>query len=267
MTAADAVLSCPVCADPLEGAARRDCPRCETPHHRECWDYVGDCAIFGCREGAAVPAVQASGSTSVTAGGGLGWLGSVMWIWGWVFRTHWWCLLIMATALAFAFPAPFLPGPLQLPVFLGMTAAALATGVYLVLSLPLILLTEVVGRQVQFQRRPTKEGLRPALDRLELRDDESWLAWGMRALPWVYGGTWLLALLHQGAWWLARGARVPVEMALGMLVSAAVCAGLGSVTLAALRAATRERMVFATTVQNRLIASSKVRGLLPPGRG
>ena len=24
------------------------CPRCETPHHRDCWDYNGGCAVFGC---------------------------------------------------------------------------------------------------------------------------------------------------------------------------------------------------------------------------
>lgn len=32
------------------------CPRCETPHHQECWDWAGGCAIFGCT---TVPAVVA----------------------------------------------------------------------------------------------------------------------------------------------------------------------------------------------------------------
>jgi hypothetical protein len=38
---------CPVCAASLDAEAVR-CVRCESPHHRECWDYVGSCATFGC---------------------------------------------------------------------------------------------------------------------------------------------------------------------------------------------------------------------------
>jgi hypothetical protein len=39
---------CPVCANPLGIDARR-CPACATPHHSDCWDYFGGCAIYGCR--------------------------------------------------------------------------------------------------------------------------------------------------------------------------------------------------------------------------
>jgi hypothetical protein len=48
---------CAVCSQSLEsagraaaaaGAAARICPRCEAPHHADCWDYNGGCAIFGC---------------------------------------------------------------------------------------------------------------------------------------------------------------------------------------------------------------------------
>jgi len=42
-----AEVRCPVCACPIEVHPRL-CPRCETPHHSECWDYAGGCAIFGC---------------------------------------------------------------------------------------------------------------------------------------------------------------------------------------------------------------------------
>ncbi len=38
---------CPVCAQPLEAATRR-CGGCATPHHSDCWDYFGGCAIYGC---------------------------------------------------------------------------------------------------------------------------------------------------------------------------------------------------------------------------
>ena len=40
---------CPVCGCQVEKAdAAVNCPRCQTTHHRECWDYTGGCAIFGC---------------------------------------------------------------------------------------------------------------------------------------------------------------------------------------------------------------------------
>ncbi len=39
--------ACPVCADSLHGASVR-CAKCQAPHHRECWDYVGVCATFAC---------------------------------------------------------------------------------------------------------------------------------------------------------------------------------------------------------------------------
>jgi len=41
-------IRCPVCASPVGDADVHVCPRCDTPHHRECWDYVGGCALFGC---------------------------------------------------------------------------------------------------------------------------------------------------------------------------------------------------------------------------
>lgn len=40
---------CTVCgADIVD--RRVDCRRCATPLHRECWDYNGKCAVFGCGE-------------------------------------------------------------------------------------------------------------------------------------------------------------------------------------------------------------------------
>lgn len=47
---------CRVCASLLTGE-RVLCPRCETPHHADCWRYNGGCALFGCspdETGAAV---------------------------------------------------------------------------------------------------------------------------------------------------------------------------------------------------------------------
>lgn len=41
--------TCRVCGT---GMSRRlvSCARCRTPHHAECWTYVGMCSTYGCRE-------------------------------------------------------------------------------------------------------------------------------------------------------------------------------------------------------------------------
>ena len=38
---------CPVCGHGVEDAAKV-CPQCRTPHHADCWKYMGGCAIFAC---------------------------------------------------------------------------------------------------------------------------------------------------------------------------------------------------------------------------
>ena len=60
---------CPVCGGGFdeEGAPPpRRCEACETLHHEDCWNYVGRCAIYGCRGGdPTVPvAPDDDGSTS-----------------------------------------------------------------------------------------------------------------------------------------------------------------------------------------------------------
>lgn len=39
---------CPVCGQLFNVAGIR-CGSCKVPHHADCWDYWGRCAIFGCR--------------------------------------------------------------------------------------------------------------------------------------------------------------------------------------------------------------------------
>lgn len=40
-------IKCPVCGEAPTGDLAR-CPRCETPHHSDCWDYQGGCAVYAC---------------------------------------------------------------------------------------------------------------------------------------------------------------------------------------------------------------------------
>ena len=38
---------CKVCGEPIEQPGVV-CAVCKTPHHRDCWDFVGACSIYGC---------------------------------------------------------------------------------------------------------------------------------------------------------------------------------------------------------------------------
>jgi Prokaryotic RING finger family 1 len=39
---------CKVCGEPIAAGAVIVCAACNTPHHRDCWEYVGTCSIYGC---------------------------------------------------------------------------------------------------------------------------------------------------------------------------------------------------------------------------
>lgn len=44
-----AVGQCQVCSETMETRVVY-CGKCRTPHHEECWSYVGTCSTYGCRE-------------------------------------------------------------------------------------------------------------------------------------------------------------------------------------------------------------------------
>jgi hypothetical protein len=39
---------CKVCGEPIAAGEITFCSVCNTPHHRDCWEYVGACSIYGC---------------------------------------------------------------------------------------------------------------------------------------------------------------------------------------------------------------------------
>jgi hypothetical protein len=45
---------CKVCGDPIV-ATYVVCISCRTPHHRDCWTFVGGCSIFGCQGKQCMP--------------------------------------------------------------------------------------------------------------------------------------------------------------------------------------------------------------------
>jgi hypothetical protein len=49
---------CKVCGEVIEEGPVILCASCRTPHHRDCWDYVGSCSIYGC--GSKIGELQAT---------------------------------------------------------------------------------------------------------------------------------------------------------------------------------------------------------------
>jgi hypothetical protein len=49
MTVEASAGDCQVCGEKMESRVIY-CGKCRTPHHEECWSYVGQCSTFGCRE-------------------------------------------------------------------------------------------------------------------------------------------------------------------------------------------------------------------------
>ena len=105
---------CPVCACSLsDGSELHHCLVCLTPHHRDCWEYTGGCAIFGCRKGEVKKcsdnnlefnSISPASVTPVDLG--------LMWLWGKVLSAQWIaCLLahygVVAFGLGFAISFTF----------------------------------------------------------------------------------------------------------------------------------------------------------------
>jgi hypothetical protein len=69
MSGASTGAMCPICQSAIgANEAQLDCPSCQQPHHRECWDEVGGCSIYGCDAAPAVTKPQDS-STPLSAWG------------------------------------------------------------------------------------------------------------------------------------------------------------------------------------------------------
>ena len=45
---ADSAL-CQVCGEMVRLEGAKCCPRCDTAHHHDCWEYMGGCSIYGCK--------------------------------------------------------------------------------------------------------------------------------------------------------------------------------------------------------------------------
>ncbi len=46
---------CKVCGEEISGTPRVVCTTCRTPHHRDCWEFIGACSVFGCKGKTSAP--------------------------------------------------------------------------------------------------------------------------------------------------------------------------------------------------------------------
>jgi len=91
--------TCPVCACTVgNNEEQHICETCGTPHHKDCYEYAGGCAIFGCRKG--VIRAKSAGQQIAEAAAPVN-LG-LMRIWSWVFRLHWLTFLVTALGVIIA---------------------------------------------------------------------------------------------------------------------------------------------------------------------
>lgn len=60
---------CEVCGDAIASSLRVDCLGCGTPHHRDCFAYVGQCSVYGCnsRRGKANPGYGATAEPDIVS--------------------------------------------------------------------------------------------------------------------------------------------------------------------------------------------------------
>jgi hypothetical protein len=101
--------ACPVCACSIaHDEAQVACEHCSTPHHDDCWEYAGGCAIFGCRKNAIQKSDSSADIQEATSVTDL----RVMGIWQWFVKIKWmflegmvsaiiWSLLLWSAALIF----------------------------------------------------------------------------------------------------------------------------------------------------------------------
>lgn len=88
--------TCPVCACAVADDEKQHiCETCSTPHHKDCWEYAGGCAIFGCRKGVVRKASGSENLKEIIAPVNM----RIMAVWGWFFRIHWLTFLIAASGV------------------------------------------------------------------------------------------------------------------------------------------------------------------------
>ncbi len=112
------VVTCPVCRSSLSGELI-NCDKCSTPHHKECWDYIGHCAIFGCYQDPKALARKTNDENS---------LANIS-KWLVVHRSQWYILTVTVSALLFTYLSFFVLGITHF-----LVSAVFSPGAYMAIS-------------------------------------------------------------------------------------------------------------------------------------
>lgn len=260
--------ACPVCASIVtDNETQHVCESCSTPHHRDCWEYAGGCAIFGCRKDLSRERASGDGLEETIAPVNL----KVIKIWNWLFRMHWVAFLfvglgfastvmgmslyMLVTVLAKMTSLPFFFLTLGLlRVFLWIPPVILIIGAlsYILLLLPFAAMT-LCFHTMSLSLPPVKSSLAKSIaDKVDIP-------------PVAMIGIKVSAILR-------KLAELLIVMTLIMAIAEIMDSGSSGIEITlslvflplarvlirpVLDGAVKSRITYITTFQNRLIASSK----------
>ena len=151
---------CPVCGCQVEKSdASLCCPRCSTPHHRECWDYTGGCAIFGCSkrgwQGRFDPVIFSK-------------IRAMAERWQALFRRQWIAFGVAVFSLLIAVLGKIVPLGRFSTIFfvLGVLATVISVVVYFFATPKTLLLQRSLERELQTSLEPPQNQARAVIARL-----------------------------------------------------------------------------------------------------
>ena len=254
-----AQIHCPVCATIIKEEPRL-CERCETPHHQDCWDYAGGCALFGCRPGKR--ALVRNESVDLVAS---------MNKWMWAYRAYTKCFTMTALTLSLVylfsisiifisgfFPTNFFALSLQLVLStvhsflcLAWFISAMGMAVFIV---PALLARRKVNAILQCNLHTSGIVTRGVLDRLDVKGMSgillSFFAPYKKYLDALVIAAWVLFLIF-----------IPIFIFMGpvnFVTKAVIPLFVSSVFFVVWPlSAVCERLAYFSTVQNRAAASFK----------
>jgi hypothetical protein len=275
---------CPVCACSLDdGSELHRCNICLTPHHKDCYEYAGGCAIFGCRKGLArervdnqiaeihYPLTQSISSVDV----------ALMWVWGKVLYGQWISALLAhygVVSIGLGFSLVFSSALLSVvsPLYAAFITSLVSFHTFFYLSLFIggISLVGICGylasllpdfiMQIHFGiLNATRAACRMEIakvmaNRIDLPPYFLTLAKG---LHWFAKSSACLSLILSFVSFLLvvlGYTSVPLEISSFITLSIAPIVGIIILAmLPTIRADMNSRLSYISTVQNRLIASAK----------
>lgn len=250
---------CPVCACSIDEEPVI-CPRCATPHHRECWDYAEGCAIFGCDSRGWKDRALDLGAFDAML--------SRTRQWSRLFRYQWIAFALAAAAIVVTLCGATLPHQVYwrlakishiaswLSYFgrpfmvLGSILCQLSVVSYLVLLIPAWSSRRELEERLGSSLVAPREGSRALLDRVQTPPMA-------RLLGWVMGACSTVAILFSlGLLWVHFTVPAQLQLVSGLgeiltLLLLGIAFPLGATI------ASRMRLAYVQTVQNRVQASLK----------